>query len=166
MLNKNIVIGLVLVVALAIVGWWFYSYSQTKPAPAENTQQTQMQNQKQENPVVDVKVDVKPVAKTYEVLYADAGFSPQNLTIKAGDTVTWKNQSSGQLWVGSAMHPTHTAYSGTTLQQHCPDTANTAFDECQAVQNGGSWSFTFTKTGSWGYHNHSNASKFGKITVE
>ena len=88
------------------------------------------------------------------------------LTIKVGDTVTWKNQSTQANWVGSAMHPNHILYSGTTLQEHCPDVDNSDFDQCQADKNGDSWSFTFKKAGTWGYHNHMNVKHFGKIIVE
>ena len=107
-----------------------------------------------------------PQSQTKEVIYTNAGFSPSTLTIKAGETVTFKNQSSFGMWVGSAMHPNHAAYSGTSLQQHCPDTSNIAFDQCQSGAPGTSWSFTFTKKGTWGYHNHSSANHFGKIIVE
>jgi len=107
-----------------------------------------------------------PTTQANEVIYTDAGFSPSTLTVRAGDTVTFKNQSSSQMWVGSAMHPSHIIYSDTMLQEHCPDTTNTAFDQCQGGGPGTSWSFTFQKTGTWGYHNHLNARYFGKITVE
>ncbi len=148
-MNKNIIVGVIVVIVLALGGWWFYN--QNAPVPA--SQQTE-------------QTTVTPTIQTHEILYTDTGFSPANLTIKVGDTVTWKNQSSSEMWVGSANHPSHTVYSGTTLQQHCPDSDNVAFDECTTVGPGGSWSFTFTKAGSFGYHNHANASKFGKIVVE
>jgi len=48
------------------------------------------------------------------------------------------------------------------LQEHC-GTGTTSFDQCA---NGGSYSFTFTKAGTWRYHNHSNASHFGTVIVE
>jgi plastocyanin len=161
-MNKNIVIGALVVIVLALAGWWLYSQSNQAPAPSNQT--GTVNNPDQKNPV-SVGADVT-VGKTYEITYTNAGYSPSSLTINVGDTVTWKNESSGGDWVGSANHPSHTVYSGTTLQQHCPDPNNTAFDECKADNPGDSWSFTFTKAGSWGYHNHVNASKFGKIVVE
>lgn len=96
----------------------------------------------------------------------DAGFSPNSITIKKGETVTWKNQSAGAFWPASAMHPTHTVYGGTSLSEHCPDTVKTAFDACQGLLVGSSWSFTFEKTGSWKYHDHLNPSHFGTVIVE
>lgn len=149
---KKIIIGVIAIVVLVLGGWWFFGQNNQAPvtqtiAPEKNLPMT-------------------AETKVYEIIYTDAGFSPSTLTVKAGDTVTFKNQSSGGMWVGSAMHPTHIVYSGTSLKEHCPDDTNASFDECQSVSNGESWSFTFTKIGTWGYHNHANASKFGKVVVD
>jgi len=103
--------------------------------------------------------------ETITVTYTDSGYSPATVTISAGQAVTFVNNSSRQMWIASAGHPTHTAYSGTTLSEHCPDAANTSFDACQGVAKGQSWSFTFTKTGTWKYHNHLRTSDFGTIVV-
>ena len=100
---------------------------------------------------------------TVEVIYTNTkGFTPNNVSIKVGDTVKFVDKNSGAMWVASAMHPSHVVYSGTTLNEHCPDTAGTTFDQCE---KGAEYSFTFTKTGSWGYHNHLNARMFGKVNV-
>ncbi|MSU73850.1 hypothetical protein EXS56_01790 [Candidatus Kaiserbacteria bacterium] len=96
------------------------------------------------------------------ITYNGSTFSPQEVTIKKGGTVTWKNTSGSNMWVASAQHPSHVVYSGTSRQEHCPDTSGTAFDQCVG---GGDYSFTFTKTGTWGYHDHLNASLFGKVNV-
>jgi plastocyanin len=96
------------------------------------------------------------------VTLTDDGFSPETLTIKAGQTVTFVNQSNGGMWVTSDPHPTHQGYSGTTKSQHCPDTEGVAFDECTV---GDSYTFTFQKVGSWGYHNHVLDEQHGTIVV-
>ncbi|OGY91474.1 MAG: hypothetical protein A3B31_00565 [Candidatus Komeilibacteria bacterium RIFCSPLOWO2_01_FULL_53_11] len=99
------------------------------------------------------------------VAYTNQGFSPTSVTVPLGTAVTFINQSSGNMWVASAAHPTHTVYSGTSLNQHCPDTTNSTFDECVAVTSGNSYSFTFNKVGDWKYHNHANASQTGTVIV-
>lgn len=96
------------------------------------------------------------------VTYSANGYSPSSVTIKKGGTVTWVDQDTGKMWTATASHPTHTVYSGTTLQEHCDDTTDTSFDQCK---NGSQYSFTFTKTGTWRYHNHSQASHFGSVIV-
>jgi plastocyanin len=102
-------------------------------------------------------------AETVTVRYMDTGFEPQNITVDSGDTVMWVNESTNDMWVASAMHPTHSVFDGTTLSEHCPNPANDAFDQCA---NTDEYSFTFTQEGEWAYHNHSLANHFGRVTVE
>ncbi len=176
-MDQKITWGIVIVIIVLLLaggGWWLMSGNTTSPVTptTDNTTQTPsgqtgITNNPNQTNGGEITVDIGVTApKTYTVTYTDSGYSPNALTIKKGDTVTFKNQSSSGMWTASAMHPTHTAYSGTNAQQHCPDPENNDFDECKSDAPGTSWSFTFTKTGSFGYHNHSAASHFGKITVE
>jgi plastocyanin len=82
----------------------------------------------------------------------DDGFHPQTLTIDAGDTVLFENKSSDDAWPASNVHPTHLLYPG--------------FDAKKPLLPGDSYSFTFTKTGSWGYHNHLEPDVQGTIVVK
>ncbi len=109
---------------------------------------------------VDVGVNTAPMSAT--VTYNGTSFSPKDVTVKRGGKVTWTNSGSGNMWVASASHPTHAVYAGTTRQEHCPDAAGTAFDQCAGGQ---SYTFTFTKAGKWNYHDHINPSAFGSVTV-
>lgn len=158
-----------LAIGVVLVGGYFLMGTDVNPELLNNTQQVN-QNADQQgngaNTTVPVSTDIVQVNQTYEVIYTDSGYAPAEITIKSGDTVTFKNQSSGGMWTASVMHPSHVVYGGTSLQEHCPDTTNTSFDECKNSQPGESWSFIFTKTGTWSYHNHAKASVFGKIIVE
>ncbi|MGC9602908.1 MAG: hypothetical protein ABSF47_00310 [Minisyncoccia bacterium] len=98
--------------------------------------------------------------------FNDNGFSPNVLTVQKGATVIFKNSSSFDFWPASGVHPTHAVYSGTTLQEHCPDNAGVAFDACGGIPPGSSWSFKFEKIGSWDYHDHLHAQLTGKIIVQ
>ncbi len=89
---------------------------------------------------------------TATVKLTTTGFLPSKLTVTLGDTVEWINESSKDMWVASAPHPSHTDY---------PE-----FDQLKGVPNGGLYSFTFTKPGIWKYHNHLNPSIFGSIEVK
>ena len=82
----------------------------------------------------------------------DDGFHPQTLTIDAGDRVEFENTSSDDAWPASNVHPTHLLYPG--------------FDAKKPLLPGDSYSFTFTKTGSWGYHNHLVPDVQGTIVVK
>jgi plastocyanin len=74
------------------------------------------------------------------VSYSEKGFNPSILTIKAGQKVRFINNSYGSMWVASDPHPSHSDY---------PE-----FDQLLAVEHNGTFDFTFTKTGTWKYHNH------------
>jgi plastocyanin len=78
-------------------------------------------------------------------------FSPAQLTIAHGDTVVFSNKSDEPFWPASNLHPSHLVYG--------------EFDPKKPVEAGGSWSFTFTKDGEWGYHDHIKSTIKGTITV-
>lgn len=96
------------------------------------------------------------------VTYTDSGFSPETITISAGETVTFVNNSSRGMWVASDIHPTHTLYPEKTDA----DCLGSSFDACEKTPVGESWSFTFNKEGSWKYHDHARASRTGIVVVE
>jgi plastocyanin len=166
-MNKTI-IAIAVIVIILLAGYFLFrgvsrptpSVSQPsnqqpitlEPAPAQSPQQS---------PLIPA-----PAAKENVVTYTNSGYSPSTLTIKKGETVTFKNQSSFSMWPASDMHPTHRVYSGTSLSEHCPDTTGTAFDACKGYLPGESWSFTFNKVGTWNYHDHLNPGNTGTIIVE
>lgn len=89
---------------------------------------------------------------TFDIAYTNNCFSPANITIKKGDTVRFKNNSNSRdMWPATNKHPQHDEYS--------------EFDSKQGIGSGGTYSFTFTKTGSWGYHDHLKPNCGGTITV-
>ena len=157
-----IIVGFLIIAAGA---WWFTNQPAAVPT-ADNS--TQLSGETNTTPTgdtgvqvgVDANVNTAPMTAT--VTYNGSTYSPQEVTIRKGGTVTWKNASGANMWVASAQHPTHTAYSGTSRTEHCPDTSRTAFDQCVG---GGDYSFTFAKVGTWGYHDHLNSSAFGKVIV-
>lgn len=93
-----------------------------------------------------------PTIESMMVTYSDSGFLPASLTVKVGDTVTFKNQSGKSMWVASAPHPIHTAY---------PE-----FDAQKGVVRGEIYTFKFTKAGTWKYHNHFDPSDTGTIIAQ
>lgn len=167
--------ALAIIAALVVLagGWWYYS-TQMPGSSATSTPQTTQNttdnttgsnsNGNQGSTTVNINIDasVNDAPTTATVSLGSSGFSPRSVTIKKGGTVTWTNAGSGEMWVATASHPTHTVYSNTTLEQHCDDATDTAFDQCE---NGDSYSFKFDKTGTWNYHNHSNSSQFGSVVV-
>ena len=116
--------------------------------------------------------------KTYDVEITSSEFSPSNLEINKGDGVRWTNKGSAGSWPASAMHPTHTVYSGVSNYEDgnsfkgskaCVSEGQAkegAFDSCKTLKRGESWSFTFNQIGSWGYHDHVQSGRYGKIVVK
>jgi plastocyanin len=98
------------------------------------------------------------------IRYTADGFTPDTITIQQGETVTWISEGPS-MWVASDRHPTHTQYAGSTESEHCQDGDPTGavFDACRSQQE---YSFTFTKTGEWSYHNHLRAGHGGTVIVE
>lgn len=88
----------------------------------------------------------------HTVLMTEAGFSPSELSIKAGDRVIFSNVgSSTERWPASDLHPTHELYR--------------AFDPLRPVLPGESWAFVFEEAGNWRFHDHLHANKRGIIRV-
>src|SRR3989344_6054915 len=100
---------------------------------------------------------------TATVMYNGDSFSPAEVTVKKGGTVTWVNSGGTKMWIASAQHPTHIIYAGTSREEHCPDTSGDSFDQCAGET--GDYSFIFSKVGTWNYHDHINAQLFGKVIV-
>ena len=136
--NKNYYI--LVAIAIIIVAGAVYLFSSPKKAgsmPAVNT------------------TTVVPVAEEQEIttiFYTDKGFSTNSIEVTVGTKVVFINQSAGLMWVASAVHPTHQALPG--------------FDQLTAVPNGTSYEYTFTKTGTWKYHDHLNPEARGVVTVK
>lgn len=89
-----------------------------------------------------------------------AGFSPNTLTINAGETVIFVNKDLIPHWPASAIHPTHTVY---------PEPGGcigSRFDACHGLSGGEIFSFTFNQKGTWRYHDHLDPSLTGTIVVQ
>ena len=95
-----------------------------------------------------------------------SGFAPAIVTLKSGTRVTFQNESAGDSWPASAMHPTHRVYPGSDIMKCGTTEKNVVFDSCGGIAPGAMWSFTFTERGSWKYHDHLSPSRTGTIVVE
>ncbi len=91
-------------------------------------------------------------AKTVNVAIADSGFEPEVLAINSGDTVVWTSNKDSGAWPASDDHPTHTKLPG--------------FDALKGLSKDQTYRFTFTKAGTWGYHDHLHPNVIGNIIVK
>lgn len=156
---------IVVIVALGAGGIYWYLSSDTgtyTPASTSINETGEIRNS-ETPPVTQSETSTQggsTVPKEVTVTYTDSGYSPKSITVQAGTKVTFVNNSSGAMWTASDPHPVHTTYpvSGGCIKS--------AFDECKADQPGSSWSFTFDKVGTWGYHNHRSPTTKGTVIVE
>jgi plastocyanin len=92
-----------------------------------------------------------PSGQTATISMTDTGFVPATVSVSAGTTVRFVNDGQAQHWPASAVHPTHDIL---------PE-----FDSKRGVATGETYSHTFTKAGSWNFHDHLNPSFTGTVTV-
>lgn len=155
------IIGFVVIIVIAIAAFMLLgnqtATAPTDTAPASDDQQATVSGQPN---------NAAPAVTT--VTFTDTGFSPASVTLKAGESVTFINDTDKPMWVASAQHPTHTVYDGTNLSEHCASghSGEQPFDQCSSAGKGGTYTFTFTKPGEWKYHNHMGSGQFGTIVVE
>lgn len=157
MKTSNIVWAVVVLVVVAGVGWyWYVNNNSVTMTPTDQTNTTP-----NDTPQATTTTQVSHVT----VNYTNQGFSPSSVNIPNGGTVTFVNQSSESMWVASNPHPVHTGYDGTSASQHCAAGYSGAapFDQCTA---GNSFTFTFNKSGTWGYHNHADHAMTGTVLVQ
>ncbi len=101
-----------------------------------------------------------------EIEITASGFSPSQLNISAGDTVTFANKDMEKHWPASAMHPTHRVYPGSGIEKCGTGEQDGIFDSCRGLEQGETFEFTFNERGRWCYHDHMKANLFGCINVE
>lgn len=140
-MKKNILIGSVAIVILVGGGLFFMIFNQ-KPVPA-TTQSAAV-------PVSGVLNS--PAPGTVTVTLTKDGFVPAEISLKKGDSITFKNTTGNLYWPASNLHPSHLLY---------PE-----FDPQQPIQPTDSWTFMFDKPGEWKFHDHLSPYFTGTITVK
>lgn len=151
--QKNYIIGGIVITAVVILGYFLMKDQYRQPIE----EQVNVEPSKEminPSPTVIVPTEATTGAQKMQkntVEYTDKGFDPKSITVKAGTKVTWKNIGDKPMWVASAPHPAHTDLPG--------------FDQLKSTGKDSSYTFTFTKPGSWKYHNHVMASDFGVVMV-
>jgi plastocyanin len=106
-------------------------------------------------PVVAASGDAGPAwaAGSHKVRISHARFVPEEISIPAGDSVTWSNED------GTDPHSV-TADDG-SFDSH-PDCSDAAPDKCLAA--GATWSHTFSDPGRYPYHSRTEG-QHGVVVV-
>lgn len=85
------------------------------------------------------------------IAYTNDGFSSKTVTAKVGDVIEVNNQSSQSLQFSSDLHPVHTV--------------NRELNQA-TISAGAKQTFTVTKKGTFGFHNHLDSRQTGTLIVE
>jgi plastocyanin len=175
--SEWIAIGVV-VLLLLVGGWFAYSKGYFSNDGAQVAEEQAPGNQAAGTPEpefkpsqIEIKTETEGVIATGTaqvtlpqlnpvVTMTESGFSPATVTIKKGGTVIFHNSGATPIWPASAKHPTHTVYPTTG------GCLGSTFDACKGIEPGKSWAFKFDVAGTWAYHDHLNAARFGKVVVE
>ena len=167
-MGKGIWIGLIVIVLLAIGGFWIFGGEKSQggiDVVVPNSDNTNAEVRESEDNSANIpNTATNPQTHTAEI--TSSGFSPKDITIKAGDKVVWVNRDSEEHWPASAMHPTHKVYPGSDIEKCGTAEEDNIFDACKGLSSGESYEFIFNEKGKWNYHDHLDTSSFGSVTVE
>lgn len=143
MSKKVVLILAIAAVAAVVVGMMVFGGDNAE-APEVGTPQTE------EAPAASESSAETNEQQVVAITFTNDGFSPGTLTVKKGTVVTVKNNSSMSVQFSSDDHPTHTINQGMNLP---------------VLAAGASATFTADETGTFGYHDHIDASKTGTLVV-
>jgi plastocyanin len=87
----------------------------------------------------------------HDVVLTKDGYSPNEITIKKGEAVTFSTSENAFFWPASNIHPSHSIY---------PE-----FDPKTPIDSTETWTFVFNNIGSWKYHDHLNPIFRGVVNV-
>lgn len=171
----NLLVGLVVIVLGIFAGWYIIGNRPDQVpsgTPEQNTATTSTDYDSKANPESirnpePTAINIPTGSATQQakggsqitqkeqyqsaVSYSESGFIPLTITVRVNTRVTFTNNGNGNMWVASAVHPTHQVLPG--------------FDQLKSVGKGGSYSYMFTKIGTWKYHNHEKPDHTGVIIV-
>jgi plastocyanin len=140
-MKRGVLIAIIVIVLAAAIGFGLAannnnknSTNNTNTSPT-NTNQNTSNNQNNSN----------TPSSSNSVTIQNMAFTPADITVKKGTTVTWTNQDS----------VTHTVQE--TDSQKGPNSEN--------LENGEKYSFTFDETGTFHYHCSIHPDMTGTVTV-
>jgi plastocyanin len=136
-MNRGVLITVLVILIVVVGGLLGWYFTKEKPI-GTNTNSN----------LVNAEVMIPPKNTVWIV---DGNFTPAVVTVAVGERITWVNKDLYKRKIASDPHPT-----GTSL----PDLISSE------LTKDGSFSFSFTNKGQWGYHDYLNPIKKGTIIVQ
>jgi len=109
-----------------------------------------LKNTHTESPSTSSVSHIQPLPKEVTITLDKNSFSPKEITIKVGSAVRWINKSGKSQTVNSDNYPTNQLHRELNFGEFA---------------NGSSVVYTFTKPGTYGYHNQFHHEQIGTIIV-
>ncbi len=128
--------------------------SSVTPAPLASGGQFFQEIPAEVSPEASLAPSISPLAKTgvVKITVSEEGFSPANVTVSAGTSITFVNNGQAAHWPASDIHPTHDILPG--------------FDAKRGLATGETYTYTFTEVGVWHCHDHLMPQQTCVITVQ
>ncbi len=149
-MSKNTTIIVIIVVAVIILGWFLFrpktsveTVSSPQPAATSTSSESATPSSASGGASMNQEKNL--------VTISSSGFSPQSITVKVGEPLTFENTDTENHTVNSDNHPTHLLY---------------PFLNLGLIQPGEKKSVTLSKIGTFTYHDHLNPSLKGSVTVQ
>lgn len=136
---NKVIITTIVVLVVVLAGWWLIATMQSNTGTDSSNG----------NNGTNGSNETGQVAAT--ITYNGNDFAPVTTVVQPGDTIEVVNDSANVMYFASDEHPTHLDNSELNVGD---------------IQPGNSATFTVTSPGTWGYHDHYNASVGGEIIVE
>jgi len=131
---KKGIVAVVIIVIIAVAAWLIYggkNSNNNSSLYGSNNNAGSSSNQTPTNNSANNSASTDQTQSTNKVTIANMAFSPSQITVNKGDTVTWTNNDS----------TAHTVTSDTGSELNSGD-----------IQPGSTYSHTFSQTGSYQYH--------------
>lgn len=104
------------------------------------------------DPIKNLQPAIKAGGENASVEITSNQVNPVEIKIRKGSSVVWNNKDEQPHQIASDPHPLHTNFSSLNSQ---------------IIEPSGTYSFTFTKSGTYTYHDHLNPLVIkGKVIVE
>lgn len=101
---------------------------------------------------VSAPTEVVLAPKTVLVQMTDAGFLPETVTVRSGGSVVFMTTGSKSRRPITDPHPEHDGYKG--------------FDSVRDVPQNSNFTYTFTKSGTWAFHDELDPAVKGTVIVQ
>ena len=145
---KKGIVAVVIIVIIAVAAWLIYggkNSNNNSSLYGSNNNGGSSSNQTPTNNSANNSASTDQTQSTNKVTIANMAFSPSQITVNKGDTVTWTNNDS-------------TAHSvNETDNQKGPDSGD--------LNPGDKYSFTFDQTGTFKYRCNLHPEMLGTVTV-